>query len=69
MGYERYKRIDFGIRDFNSHVGKKLDGLEGVHEGNGIEEQNFEDRMVLKFCDKKDLCVRIHGLRRRRKGK
>ena len=36
---------------------KKVDGFEGVHEGNRIGEQNLEARMLLEFCNQKDLCV------------
>ena len=36
---------------------KKVDGFEGVHEGNRIGEQNLEGRMLLEFCNQKDLCV------------
>ena len=69
MGYERYKRIEFGDADFNGHVGKKGDGFEGVHGGNGIEEQNLEGRMQLESCDQMDLCVTNTWLRRRRKSR
>ena len=48
--------MTLGIRDFNSHVGKKMDVFEGVHEGNRIGEQNLKDRMVLKFYNQKNLC-------------
>ena len=36
--------------------------LEG---GNGIGKQNVEGRMLLKFCDQKNLW-QIHGFRRRK---
>ena len=51
------KELTLGIKDFNGYVGKKVDGFDGVHEGNGIEEQNLESRMQLEFCDQKDICV------------
>ena len=57
MGYKKYKRIDFEIGDFNGHVGKKVDGFEGVHGGNGIGQQNLEGTISLEFCDQKDLCM------------
>ena len=45
------------LGDFNGHVGKWIDGFEGVHGGNGIGERNLEGRRLLEFCDEKDLCV------------
>ena len=51
------KELALRIGDFNGHVGKKVDGFEGIHKGNGIGERNLEDRMLLKFCDQKDLFV------------
>ena len=45
------KKLTSGIGDLNGHVGKKANGFEGVHEGNGIGEQNLE------FCDQKNFCV------------
>uniref|UniRef100_A0A0L8G396 Uncharacterized protein n=1 Tax=Octopus bimaculoides TaxID=37653 RepID=A0A0L8G396_OCTBM len=38
-------------------VFKEEMGFEGVHGGNGIEERNVEGRMLLEFCDEKELCV------------
>ena len=35
------KELNLEIEDFNGHIGKKVDGFEGVHGGNGIEEQNL----------------------------
>ena len=46
-----------GMGDFNGHVGKRIEGYEGVHGGNGIGERNVEGKMLLKFCDEKELCV------------
>ena len=51
------KKLTLGIGDFNGHVGKKVDEFESVHGGNGIGEQNLENRMMLEFCNQKDLCV------------
>ena len=51
------KELTMGIGDFNDYVGKKVDGFEGVHGGNGIGEQNLKDRMLLEFCDQKNLYV------------
>ena len=46
-----------GMGDFNGHVGKWIDGFEGVHGGNGVGERNVEGRMLLEFCDEKEVCV------------
>lgn len=46
-----------GLGDFNGHVGKRIEGYEGVHGGYGIGERNMEGRMLLEFCDEKELCV------------
>jgi len=45
-----------GMGDFNGHVGKRVEGYEDVHGGNGIGERNMEGRM-LEFHDEKELCV------------
>ena len=46
-----------GMGDFNGHVGKWIEGFEGVHGGNGIGVRNAEGRRLLEFCDEKELCV------------
>ena len=45
------------LGDFNGHIGKEVDGFEGVHGGFGIGKRNLEGRLLLEFCVKKDLCV------------
>ena len=63
---EGTKELTLEIGDFDGQVGKKVDRFEGVHRGNGIGEFNLEGRMLLDLWDQKDLCVGIHGLRRRK---
>ena len=46
-----------GLGDFNGHVGKEIEGFEGVHGGYGIGERNAEGRMLLEFYEEKELCV------------
>ena len=46
-----------GLGDFNGHVGKRIDGFEGIHGGNGIGTRNIDGRRLLEFCDEKELCV------------
>ena len=38
--------------DFNGHVGKRIEDVQG---GNGIGERNMEGKMLLEFCDEKEL--------------
>ena len=49
--------VVFGLGDFNGHVGEEIIGFEGVHKGNGTGKRNVEGRMLLEFCDEKELCV------------
>ena len=46
-----------GLGDFNGHVGKCAEGFEGMHGGYGIGKTNAEGRLLLDFCDQKELCV------------
>ena len=50
-------RVVFGLGDFNGHVGEEIEGFEGVHSGNGIGQRNAEGRMLLEFCDERELYV------------
>ena len=45
------------LEDFNGHVGKCAKGFEGIHGGHGIGKRNAGERMLLDFCDQKELCV------------
>ena len=45
------------LGDFNGHIGKKVDGFEGVHGGFGIDKRNLEDRLLLEFCVEKGMFV------------
>ena len=47
----------FGMGDFNGHFGEEIEGFEGVYGGNGIGLRNAEGRMLLEFCDERELCV------------
>ena len=46
-----------GMGVFDGHAGKRIKGYEDVHRGNGIGERNVEGKMLLEFCDEKELCV------------
>ena len=58
-----------GIGDFHGHVWKQSEGYEDVHGGNGIGERNVEGKMLLEFCDEKELCVANTWFRKREKRK
>ena len=45
----------FGLGDINGHVGEEIEGFEGVYGGNGIGKRNAKGRMLLEFCDKREL--------------
>ena len=48
-----------GLWDFNGHVGRQIDGFEGVHHGYRIGKIIVQGRRLLEFCDKKELSVAI----------
>ena len=45
------------LGDFNGHIGKEVDGFEGVHGSFEIGKRNLDGRLLLEFCVEKDLCV------------
>ena len=45
-----------GMGDFNEHVGKRIEGYEGVHGGNGIGDRKVKGKM-LEFCEEKEFSV------------
>ena len=49
--------VVFRLGDFNGHVDEEIKHFEGVHEGNEIGKRNAEERMLLEFCDQRELCV------------
>ena len=38
------------LGDLNGHVGRDVDGGEGVHGGNGFGDRNAEDEAILEFA-------------------
>ena len=54
---QNLSEVVFGLGDFKGHVGEEIEGFEGVHGGNGTGKRNVEGRMLLEFCDEKELCV------------
>ena len=49
--------IIVSLGDFKGHVGKCVEGFEGVHRGNGIGKRNAEGRRLLEFYDERA----VHG--------
>ena len=47
----------FGLGDFNGHVVEEIKGFGGVNGGSGIGKRNAEGRMLLEFCDERELSV------------
>ena len=45
------------LGSFNGHIGRHIDGFNGVYGGYGIGQGNLEGRMLLEFCLEKELCV------------
>ena len=54
---ENEKEVLICLGDFNGHIGKEVDGFEGVHGGFGIGKRNMEGRLLLDFCVEKGMCV------------
>ena len=54
---ENANELVLGLGDFNGDVGKCAEGFEGIHGGYGKGKRNAEGRMLLDFCDQKELCV------------
>ena len=44
------------LGDFSGHIGRYIDGFDGVNEVYGVGLRNLEGRM-LEFCLKKELCM------------
>ena len=61
--------ITFALGDFNGHVGRYVEGFEGVHGGNGIGKINGEGRRLLEFCMEKELCVANTWFKKNEKNK
>ena len=58
-----------GLEDFNGHVGKCAEGFEGIHGEYGIKKRNAEGRLLLDFCDQKELCVANTWFKKKEKRK
>ena len=47
------------LGDFNGHVGRHIDGFDGVHGGYGEGQRNLEGRMLLVLLGEGIMC-QIH---------
>ena len=61
--------VVLGLGDFNRHVERWIDGLEGVHGWYGIGKRNVEERRLLEFVMKRSCAWQTHGLKRKKKEK
>ena len=48
----------------NGHIGRHIDGFDGVHGAIGVGQANLEGRMLLEFCLENELCVPNRWLKR-----
>ena len=46
------------LDDFNEHVGRHIDGFDGVHGGYGVGQRNFDGRMLLVLSGERIMCVK-----------
>ena len=57
------------LGEFNGHVGRHIDGFDGVHGGYDVGQRNMEGRMFLEFCLKTELCISNTWFQREEKRK
>ena len=50
--------------DFNGHVGKDVEGFDGVHGGMGFRSRNVEGEMLLEFAWMLGQCMPLGCLKR-----
>ena len=60
--------VVLGMGDFNRHVGRQIDGFEGVHGGNGIGKKMLREDYS-SFMMKRSCACQIHGLKRKSREK
>ena len=46
------------LGDFNGHVGRHIDGFDGVHRRYGLSQKNLEERMLLVLSEEGIMCVK-----------
>ena len=69
MGLQRSGEMVPGLGDFNRHVEKYIDGFASVHGGSGFGIRNMQGKMLLKFCEEKQLCVANTWFQKKKKRK
>ena len=47
------------LGDINGHIGRHIDGFDGLHGGYGVGQRNLEGRMLLEFCLEKGFWIWI----------
>ena len=57
MGIHSADDLVMCLGDFNGHVGRHIDGFDGVHGGYGVGQSNFEGRMLLVLSGEGIMCV------------
>ena len=55
--------------DIDGHIGRHIDGSDGIHGWDGVGQRNMEGRMLLEFRLGKELCVSDTRLKREEKRK
>ena len=55
------------LGDLNGHVGRHIDGFDGVHGRYCVGQRNLEGRMLSEFCLEKESCVSTTWIKRVRK--
>ena len=55
------------LGDINGHVGRHIDGFDGMHGGYGVGQRNLEGRILLVLSG--EYVCQLHGLRERKRGR
>ena len=66
--YDELKgELDMSLGDFNGYVDRHIDRFDGVHRRYGTGPRNFEGRMSLVLCLKKETFAQNTWLKREEK--
>ena len=58
-------KVVLSMGDFNGHVGRRIDGFEGVHGSVKLAEEMLSEENYSSFVMKRSCAWQIHGLKRR----